>query len=33
MKAEFKKTRTGDGLPLTIGKMYDVLDMKASKSP
>ena len=31
MKAEFKKTKTGDGLPLTIGKMYDVLDVKARK--
>lgn len=31
MKAEFKKTRTADGLPLTFGKMYDVLDVKAGK--
>lgn len=28
MKAEFKKTKTADGLPLTFGKMYDVLDCK-----
>ncbi len=33
MKAEFKKSRTADGLPLTIGKMYDVLDVKAGKRP
>lgn len=33
MKAEFKKTRTADGLPLTFGKMYDVLDVKAGKRP
>lgn len=31
MKAIFKKSRTADGLPLTIGKMYDVLDKKAGK--
>lgn len=31
MKAEFKKTRTADGLPLTFGKMYDVLDVKAGR--
>ena len=31
MKAEFKKMRTVDGLPLTIGKMYDVLDVKAGR--
>ena len=28
MKAEFKKSRTADGLPLTVGKMYDVLGMR-----
>lgn len=33
MKAEFKKTRTTDGLPLTFGKMYDVLDAKTGKRP
>ena len=33
MKAEFKKTRTADGLPLTFGKMYDVLDVKAGRKP
>ena len=33
MKAEFKKTRTADGLPLTFGKMYDVLDVKTGKRP
>lgn len=33
MKAEFKRTRTADGLPLTFGKMYDVLDVKAGKRP
>lgn len=33
MKAEFKRTRTADGLPLTFGKMYDVLDVKAGKKP
>ena len=33
MKAEFKKSRTADGLPLTVGKMYDVLDVKAGKRP
>lgn len=33
MKAEFKKTRTADGLPLTFGKMYDVLDVEAGKRP
>lgn len=33
MKAEFKKTRTADGLPLTFGKMYDVLDAKVGKRP
>ena len=33
MKAEFKKTRTADGLPLTFGKMYDVLDVKAGRRP
>lgn len=31
MKAKFKRTRTADGLPLTFGKMYDVLDVKAGK--
>lgn len=31
MKAEFKRTRTADGLPLTFGKMYDVLDVKAGR--
>ena len=31
MKAEFKRTRTADGLPLTFGKMYDVLDGKAGR--
>lgn len=31
MKAEFKRTRTADGLPLTFGKMYDVLDVKPDK--
>lgn len=33
MKAEFKKTKTADGLPLTFGKMYDVLDVKTGKKP
>ncbi len=33
MKAEFKRTRTADGLPLTFGKMYDVLDVKAGRKP
>lgn len=33
MKAEFKKTRTADGLPLTVGKMYDVLDVKTGRKP
>ena len=33
MKAEFKRTRTADGLPLTFGKMYDVLDVKTGKKP
>lgn len=33
MKAEFKRSRTADGLPLTVGKMYDVLDVKAGKRP
>lgn len=33
MKAEFKRTRTADGLPLTFGKMYDVLDTKTGKRP
>ena len=33
MKAEFKRTRTADGLPLTFGKMYDVLDVKAGRRP
>ena len=27
MKAEFRKTRYADGLPLTFGKMYDVIDI------
>lgn len=31
MKAEFKRTKTTDGLPLTFGKMYDVLDVKAGR--
>lgn len=31
MKAEFKRTRTADGLPLTAGKMYDVLEAKPDK--
>lgn len=31
MKAEFKRIRTADGLPLTFGKMYDVLDVKAGR--
>ena len=31
MKAEYKATKISDGLPLTIGKMYDVLDVKARK--
>ncbi len=31
MKAEFKRTKTADGLPLTFGKMYDVLDVKAGR--
>lgn len=31
MKAEFKRTKTTDGIPLTFGKMYDVLDVKAGK--
>lgn len=29
MKAEFRKTRYADGLPLTFGKMYDVIDIVA----
>ncbi|MCM1217242.1 MAG: hypothetical protein NC548_22305 [Lachnospiraceae bacterium] len=33
MKAEFKKTKAADGLPLTFGKMYDVLDVKAGRKP
>lgn len=33
MKAEFKKLRTADGLPLTVGEMYDVLDVKAGRRP
>ncbi len=33
MKAEFKRTRTADGLPLTFGKMYDVLDVKTGRKP
>lgn len=33
MKAEFKKSRTADRLPLTVGKMYDVLDVKVGKRP
>ena len=33
MKAEFKKSKTADGLPLTVGKMYDVLDVKTGKRP
>lgn len=28
MKAEFKQTKTSDGLPLTVGKKYDVIDVK-----
>ncbi|MCM1296460.1 MAG: hypothetical protein NC311_13060 [Muribaculaceae bacterium] len=31
MKAEFKKSRTADGLPLTFGKMYSVLDYKTGR--
>ncbi len=31
MKAEFKRTKTADGLPLTPGKMYGVLDYKAGR--
>lgn len=31
MKAEFKRTKTADGLALTFGKMYDVLDIKTGK--
>ncbi len=31
MKAEFKKSRTADGLPLTFGKMYGVLDYKTGR--
>ncbi len=31
MKAEFKKTKTADGLPLTFGKMYDVLGYKTGR--
>lgn len=31
MKAEFKKTRAAGGLPLTVGKMYDVLDVRAGR--
>lgn len=31
MKAKFKRTRTADGLALSFGKMYDVLDVKAGK--
>lgn len=27
MKAEFKQTKTSDGLPLTVGKKYDVIDV------
>ena len=33
MKAEFKRTRTTDGLPLTFGKKYDVLEIKTEKRP
>lgn len=33
MKAEFKETKTVDSLPLTAGKMYDVLDVKAGRKP
>lgn len=33
MKAELKKSRTADVLPLTVGKMYDVLDVKVGKRP
>lgn len=33
MKAEFKRIRTADGLPLTFGKMYDVLDVKTGRKP
>ncbi|MBD5524558.1 MAG: hypothetical protein HDR04_09080 [Lachnospiraceae bacterium] len=29
MKAEFRKTRYADGLPMTFGKMYDVIDIVA----
>lgn len=29
MKAEFRKTKTADGLLLTFGKMYDVIDIVA----
>lgn len=32
MKAEFKKTKTSDGMPLTIGKMYEVLEIKLGGS-
>lgn len=31
MKAEFKKLRTADGLPLTFGKMYEVLSLKIGR--
>lgn len=31
MKAKFKRTRTADGLPLTFGKIYDVLEVKADR--
>lgn len=31
MKAEFKKTKTNDGLALTFGKTYKVLDWKTGK--
>lgn len=32
MKAEFKKTKTAEGMPLTVGKMYKVLEIKFSSS-
>lgn len=31
MKAEFKRTKTADGFPLTFGKVYDVLDYKTGR--
>lgn len=33
MKAKFKVTKTNDGLALTFGKTYDVLDWKTGKKP